>query len=162
MQHAAALPGYNAIVSKYGRPDVFVTFTCNPKCQDITDALPAGQCAAGRPDIVARVFKLHLHELLKDIKKKKVLGKPVASIYVIEFQKRGLPHCHLLIILADDCKIRLAADIDTLICAEIPDPVAHPELFEIVKASMVHGPCRALNKNSPCMAEGKCTKDFPK
>jgi hypothetical protein len=151
-----------AIVSKYGRPDLFVTFTCNPKCQDIKDALPAGQSAADRPDIVARVFKLHLDELLKDIREKKVLGEPVAFIYVIEFQKRGLPHCHLLIILSDGSKIRLATDIDTLICAEIPDPVAQPELHEIVKATMIHGPCGALNKNSPCMAEDKCSKDFPK
>jgi hypothetical protein len=150
------------IVTTYGKPDLFVTFTCNPRCKNIVDALPAGQTAADRPDIVARVFKLHLDELMKDIKQRHVLGVPVAYIYVIEFQKRGLPHAHLLIILADGSKLRLPADLDSLISAEIPDPVLHRDLHEVVKTCMIHGPCGNLNKSSPCMDAEMCTKDFPK
>ena len=63
-----------AIVARYGKPDLFLTFTCNPKCKDIINALPAGQLAAGRPDIVSRVFKLHLEELIKDLRQRHVLG----------------------------------------------------------------------------------------
>ena len=151
-----------AIVAKYGKPDLFLTFTCNPKCKDITDALPPGQQSGDRPDIVARVFKQHLEELLHDIRVKCVLGTPVAYIHVIEFQKRGLPHCHLLLILAEDSKVRDADDIDTLISAEIPDKETQPELYSIIKSSMVHGPCGTLNKNSPCMIDGECSKDYPK
>ena len=84
----------------YPDSDLFLTFTCNPKWTDILDALPPGQRSEYRPDIVACVFKRYLEELLNDIRKNHVLGVPVAYVYVIEFQKRGLPHCHLLIILS--------------------------------------------------------------
>ena len=53
--------------------------------------------AANRPDIVARVFQLKLKELIKDIQKNQILGVVGARIHVIEFQKRGLPHVHMLI-----------------------------------------------------------------
>lgn len=35
-------------------------------------------------------------------------------------------------------------------------------LFDIVTANMIHGPCGNLNRSSPCMVDGKCTKSFPK
>ena len=151
-----------AIVAKYGKPDLFLTFTCNPKNSDILANLPNNQRAENRPDIVARVFKMHLKELLRYILEKHVLGVVVAHVHVIEFQKRGLPHCHMLIILAKDCKLRGPADIDSVISAEIPDRDSDTQLFEIVKSAMVHGPCGTLNQNSVCMADGECTKDFPK
>ncbi len=75
-----------AIVRKYGRPDLFITFTCNPKWKEITENLLEGQSADMRPDLVARVFSLKLKRLLKDIKKKHIFGVPVAHVHVIEFQ----------------------------------------------------------------------------
>jgi hypothetical protein len=151
-----------AIVAKHGKPDLFLTFTCNPRCKDILDNLPQGQRPDHRPDIVARVFQLHLKELLLDITKRHVLGKPVAHLHVIEFQKRGLPHAHMLIMLSAQCQINTPGEIDHLICAEIPDPVNEPDLHAVVKSTMVHGPCGCLNKSSVCMVDGKCSKDFPK
>ncbi len=150
-----------AMVSKYGKPDLFLTFTCNPRHKDIVDNLLERQTASDRPDIVARVFKVHLEELMKDIRQKHVLGVPVAHIYVIEYQKRGLPHAHFLIILADGSKLREPRDIDTIISAEILD-VALSQLLSVVKSCMIHGPCGSLNKKAPCLEAGKCTKDFPK
>ena len=43
-----------AICRSYGPPDMFITFTCNPKWQDIADALTfvLGQRPDARPDIV--------------------------------------------------------------------------------------------------------------
>ena len=99
-----------------------------------------GERVEYRPDLVARVFKLHLASLLKDIKDKHILGVPVANIHVIEFQNRGLPHCHMLIILREEDKPKNRNDIDKLICAEIPDPEENPELHHLVKQCMIHGP----------------------
>ena len=78
-----------AIIAKFGKPDLFLTFTCNPKSQSIAENLPTGVNAENRPDLVTRVFNRQLHELLYDIKHRHILGKLVAMIYVIEFQERG-------------------------------------------------------------------------
>ncbi|XP_057297645.1 uncharacterized protein LOC130628679 [Hydractinia symbiolongicarpus] len=91
-----------------------------------------------------------------------VLGKTIAHVYVLEFQKRGLPHCHLLIHLDPNDKLRDAYDIDSVISAGIPNQQEHPKLFEIVRSCMIHGPCGYLNPNSRFMEHGVCTKSFPK
>jgi len=67
-----------AIVGKFGKPDIFLTFTCNPKHPDIVANLPAGQKIEHRPDVVARVFKQHLTEPLIEITESQVLGVVVA------------------------------------------------------------------------------------
>ena len=151
-----------AIVCKYGKPDIFLTFTCNPKLPEITENLSHYEHSQDRPDLVARVFKLHLDALLKDITVNHILGVPVAYIHVIEFQKRGLPHAHLLIILNQLSKLRTPDDIDNLICAEIPDSTTDVQLFNVVQSCMVHGPCGSLNPNAPCMQDGACSKGYPK
>lgn len=149
-----------AIVRKFGKPDLFITMTCNPKWREITENMEPYQ--TDRPDLIARVFALKLNELLSDICKMHIFGKVIAKIHVIEFQKRGLPHCHMLIILADDDKIRDRDDIDTIVSAEIPDPIESPQLHKIVLRHMVHGPCGTVNPSSPCMVDGKCSKEYPK
>jgi hypothetical protein len=93
------------IVSYFGKPDLFVTFTCNPKWPEITRELLPHQSAVDRPDLTARIFHIKLQELLKDLLQKNCLGKVIAYIYVIEFQKRGLPHTHFLLILAPEDKL---------------------------------------------------------
>ena len=67
-----------AIVRRYGKPDLFLTVTCNPKWPEITNELHPHQTAADRPDLVARVFKLKLSALIKEITKKEIFGKVIA------------------------------------------------------------------------------------
>ncbi|GBL76140.1 hypothetical protein AVEN_234426-1 [Araneus ventricosus] len=146
-------------VREYGRPCLFITFTCNPKWQEITSLLLPGQNAIHRHDITARVFKQKLKSLISFITKLHVFGPTRCWMYSVEWQKRGLPHAHILFWFVD--KIR-AEDIDSLISAEIPDPSTDQLLFDIVTTNMIHGPCGILNRSSPCMVDGKCTKRFPK
>ncbi|XP_028675555.1 uncharacterized protein LOC114665257 [Erpetoichthys calabaricus] len=126
-----------AIVRKHGGPDVFMTMTMNPKCCEVMENLKPEERPEDRPDLVARSFKEKLTALLHDLFVNKVLGVVIAHVYVIEFQKCGLPHCHLLLFLRPDDKPRTVEIIDKLVCCEIPDPVENPRLYEIVKATMV-------------------------
>src|SRR5919206_3287641 len=100
-----------SIVSHFGKPDLFITFTCNPKWPEITRELLPNQNAADRPDLTARVFHIKLQELLKDLNINHWFGKVIAYVYVVEFQKRGLPHAHILLILAPEDKIYLLKNI---------------------------------------------------
>jgi hypothetical protein len=151
-----------AIVRKYGKPDLFITMTCNPKWKEITENLNPWDKAEFRPDLIARVFHLKLDALLDDLCKKEIFGPVAAIIHVIEFQKRGLPHAHILLILQQSAKLKDVEAIDQVVCAEIPNPETHPRLFEVVTKHMIHGPCKDKTKYSPCMEDGVCQKGFPK
>ena len=146
--------------------------TCNPKWPEIKSVLLPGQTPQDRPDIASRVFKLKKDQLIDDLVHGGVLGTMVAYMYVIEFQKRGLPHAHILLIIADHDRLKTAAMVDNVVSAELPpspddtdNPVAKKQrqmLQEIVIGNMIHGPCGTLNPSSPCMENGKCSKKFPK
>ena len=52
--------------------------------------------------ISSKKKNMKYREVIKEIKEKKIFGDVIAMIYVIEFQKRGLPHMHLVIWLRPD------------------------------------------------------------
>ena len=83
-------------------------------------------------------------------------------MYNIEFQKRGLPHAHIVLWLASADKLLTPEDIDNVICAEIPDESADPVGYKAVSQFMMHGPYRMANPRCPCMSNGQCTKHYPK
>lgn len=102
---------------------MFLTLTCNVEWPSITRNLEPGQTWKDRPDLTNRVFKLYLKELLHDINVKKIFGEIFGNVFVVEFQKRGLPHAHLLTILKNPIKTR--ETLDKFISAEIPGLNTH-------------------------------------
>ncbi|KAF7145290.1 hypothetical protein RHSIM_Rhsim04G0168000 [Rhododendron simsii] len=73
-----------------------------------------------------------------------------------------LPLHYVLLFPRGPDKIHTCAQVDKLVCAEFPDPIEDPSLFDTVKGCMVHGPCGARNPQAACMENGKCTKKYPK
>ncbi|KAF1892776.1 hypothetical protein Lal_00042670 [Lupinus albus] len=121
---------------------------------------------------------MKFEKLLQDLKKIHVLDKVLAckyifqnrsfpyinifDMYTVEFQKRGLPHAHLLIFLHLCNKYPTPDDIDRIIHAEIPNQSDDPELHNLVKTHMIHGPHGSCNMSFPCMKNGKCSWYFRK
>jgi hypothetical protein len=150
-----------AIARFSGKPDWFLTMTADGNWPEIKAELLQGQTAADRPDLVARVYREKVRILLKAIKNG-AFGKYAGVVYTIEFQKRGLPHIHILIFLSPEARLKNAEDIDRVVSAQLPDPEQFPQLFQLVTKLMVHNPCGTENPNAPCMRDGKCSKGYPK
>jgi hypothetical protein len=139
-----------AVCHWVGYPNLFVTFTSNanwPEIQYMLDEAKLKQKPAERGDVIVRVFMIKLKALLRDI----VIGKRFREtttgiclkplyiqvyeilmitnklygfyvvLYTIEFQKRGLPHAHILIFLKDRSKSHDPSQIDQFISTGIQD-----------------------------------------
>ena len=159
-----------AIVRYFGKPSFFITFTANPRWPEVTTNLFAGQQPTDRPDLICRVFALKVRELLADLKKG-IFGPYAGHVYTIEYQKRGLPHMHLLLFLAREASFLTPELIDEVVCAELPDRSWDPtgELTDVVTSQMCHGPCGLEDgPRAPCMvrktpaALPRCQKRFPR
>ena len=138
-----------------------------------------------RPDIIARVFNLKIKSILKDFTDNQVLGRVAGYVYTIEFQKRGLPHMHLLLIMHPDDRPKTAEEVDDFISAELPiideawlkmkpediesklndDEKKQLDLWHLVTKHMVHTPCGEHNREAACMRRKKdklrCRFKFP-
>ena len=86
-----------AICRVYGPPNLFITFTCNPKWQEIVETLSVGQQPNDRPDIIIRIFHMKLEQILDNLRSGQIFGSILGILYSIESQKRGLPHVHILV-----------------------------------------------------------------
>ncbi|XP_016192285.1 uncharacterized protein LOC107633160 isoform X1 [Arachis ipaensis] len=100
---------------------------------------------------LANGFSCHLHLLV-------VLD---TVVYIVEFQKRGLPHYHILLFIQPNQNPQSSTHIDQHISAEIPDEHVQPKLHKLVQKFIVHGPCQVVNTSSPCMVNEKCSKFYP-
>lgn len=149
-----------AVCCEFGPPGLFCTFTCNPRWPEIADALliEDGHVYSDRPDIVTRVFSMKQNEFVSCIKDGIAFGPVKAYLYVVEFQKRGLPHTHALLWIKENTIDATAAQIDSYVSAEILDPLG----YALVEEFMIHGPCGAEHPTCPCMKDSSCSKRFPK
>ncbi|GJR71017.1 DNA helicase [Tanacetum coccineum] len=132
-----------AICRTLGNPQFFITFTCNVNWPEIKRHM---QCypevlPGDRADVVVRVFQQKVQSFCKFLTDSRIFGTVTGLLYTIEFQKRGLPHCHTLLWIDEKDKIQHAEDIDRYISAELPDPIEDPEGYRVVSEMMVHGPC---------------------
>ena len=88
-----------AIVRAIGRPDLFVTMTCNsnwPELNRILKKFPVGTMCNDIPNITVRLFYCKLRALLADIMSGKIFGNILAYVYTIEFQKSGLHQAYYI------------------------------------------------------------------
>ena len=90
-----------------------------------------------------------------------ILGKVQAYVYVVEFQKRGLPHTHFQLIMQGEYKLTCPEQYDSVIFDKLPNK--YPELYKMVIKHMMHGPCGVLNPVCPCTKErGTCKNHYPR
>ncbi|GBN55570.1 hypothetical protein AVEN_94499-1 [Araneus ventricosus] len=150
------------ISSRYGAPDLFITFTANPKWPEITENLRPSEHTTDRPDLLARVFNLKLKSLMDNPTVHGSFGKSIAQVYTKEFQMRRLSDAHILIVLRAADKFSTSQLIDKFVRAEITLWIENLRLHEIVTKCLMYGPCGIDNPGAPCMEGFNARKCFPK
>ncbi|KAF8050757.1 hypothetical protein N665_1890s0003 [Sinapis alba] len=123
-------PSFTGGPRQFGNPDLFITMTANPNWQEIKEHLATydGDSPNDRPVIKCRVFKIK-----------------------IEFQKRGLPHAHILLWFGNSSRTPSAEEVDKIISAELPKKEEDPEGYNLVSKHMIHVPCGVVKPNLPCI-----------
>jgi len=70
------LPRCYGLYKTFGYPDLFITITCNVNWSEIHDFVTSkGLTATDRPNIVCKVFKMKLDQMMIDLKKYDYFGK---------------------------------------------------------------------------------------
>ena len=76
--------------------------------------------------VPARVFKLKKQQMLDEICKDGIFGECPARVWTIEYQKRGLPHLHLLVFLKDSEHFLEPEVIDEMVMCRASGPLLGP------------------------------------
>jgi hypothetical protein len=88
-------PKWFALSTPLGPPTFFLTFTMNPYWAKY-QALKRDRGTFPHSAMTAIVFKAKLSALMKFIKDHEILGNVSCFVWRIKYQKRGLPHAHIL------------------------------------------------------------------
>ncbi len=103
--------------------------TINPKTNEIVKHLLKGDTnSANRPDIVRRVFEMKKKYLLYVIVQKAIFGKVADWTWSVKYQKRGLPHIHLIVILDKESQPKNV---------QVPNPDKDKDLDDFVIKLMI-------------------------
>jgi hypothetical protein len=84
-----------ALARELGPPSFFITMTSNPKWPEIVERLRPGQHFTDIPSVVCRAFHVRLQYLKAFMTH--YFRRLTYIVTVVEFQKRGLPHSHILL-----------------------------------------------------------------
>ncbi|GJS22341.1 DNA helicase [Tanacetum coccineum] len=135
-----------AICRVHGSPSFFITFTCNAKWPEIEEFMEPFPrlTTADRADIVDRIFEKKVRYYINFVRDSSTFGDVTGVLYTIEFQKRGLPHCHSLLWINAASRVQQDFDVDKYVCAEFPDPTTDANAFAVISELMIHGPCGLL------------------
>ena len=153
-----------AVITCHGKPSYFVTMTANPKWPEVESMLRAlgpGHTAKDHPEIVCRAFHLRKLDLLKRIRAGLFSldgGSPCYIQSVVEFQKRGLPHAHIIFRVSGP-QPTTSDVIDKFVSTKFASlEHSDPRLYGLLKDKMIHtcktGRCRDSD-------DAPCRKRFP-
>ncbi|CAG8833013.1 30692_t:CDS:2, partial [Gigaspora margarita] len=140
-----------ALARSLGKLSFFITMTTNPNWEEIHSQLQPGQNALEITPIVVYSF----HSRFKKLKEliRTYFEKVIYIIEVIEFQKRGFSHAHVIVCVQSELPIN---QIDKIIMAELPREKSL--LRELVEKYMIH-----KQQHSPrCLRNRKCIYNYPK
>jgi hypothetical protein len=62
-----------------------MTFIANLNWEEVIIALFKGQTVINRPDIIARVFRAKLKDLIGQIRNSEIFGKVPALVYIVKY-----------------------------------------------------------------------------
>ena len=116
-----------AVLRRLRKPTYFIMITCNPNWPEIRDHPGMhGQNASDRPDLTCHIFRAKLQRIL-EVLRNGLLGRKVYMMYmyVMEFQKRGLPHAHVALCVSP--QPQTTDEVDQIVSAEIPPESEDPE-----------------------------------
>jgi hypothetical protein len=108
--------------------------------------LEPGQTPQDRTGLVSKVYRAKLRDIKNLLIQRSYFGEDVAYVHVTKFQRGGLPHEHILLIMRSGSKLRSLCGYDKVISVKIPDKGKYHMLHNLVIKHMLHGPCGVLNR----------------
>lgn len=123
-----------ATVSTLNKPTFFITVTCNTRWPEFLALHTPDYNPSDDPVMVSRVFHAKLSKILEFIRRYPKFQGLIYEMYVVEFQKRGLPHAH--IVIKTNWEPQTPEEVDEVLSAEMPREAGR--LRDLVMQYMMH------------------------